>query len=268
MLIKARCVAGSESLAGEFLETIQPFRYPRAVGEDVLHEISAMKARIENEVVRADEMERNVKLGRGGIREIEFIAQSQQLLHAGKQPFLQGAQTLPCLQKLSQYNLLPAEDVENLTAAYCFLRDIEHRLQMEENLQTHTIPAAPQSQERLARLMGFGSLKEFRTTHKIHAQNVRNVFEAMLATESPAAASELPDRFEGQETQWKQILADHSFRDPAAAYRVLREFVEGPGYVHTSKRTVELARKVLTRLLALCPKPQSTARKTSNSLGP
>jgi glutamate-ammonia-ligase adenylyltransferase len=88
MLIKARCVAGDKGVAAEFLEMVQPFRYPRAVNENVLHEIAAMKDRIENEVVRAGELERNVKLGRGGIREIEFIAQSLQLLHAGKMPFL------------------------------------------------------------------------------------------------------------------------------------------------------------------------------------
>ncbi|HWC61487.1 MAG TPA: glutamate-ammonia-ligase adenylyltransferase, partial [Verrucomicrobiae bacterium] len=79
MLIKARCVAGDKGLAAEFLETIQTFRYPRAINPDVLREIGAMKDRIENEVVRAGELDRNVKLGRGGIREVEFIAQSQQL---------------------------------------------------------------------------------------------------------------------------------------------------------------------------------------------
>ena len=72
-----------------------------------------MKGRIENEVVKADELERNVKLGRGGIREIEFVVQALQLLHAGRQPFLQGAQTLPCLAKLVQYELLSAEEAQN-----------------------------------------------------------------------------------------------------------------------------------------------------------
>ena len=74
---------------------IQPFRYPRSMSADVLHEIAAVKDRIEKEIVGADELERNVKLGRGGIREIEFIAQSLQFLHAGRQPFLQTSQTLP-----------------------------------------------------------------------------------------------------------------------------------------------------------------------------
>src|SRR5206468_2021186 len=83
-----------------------------------------------------------------------FIVQALQLLHAGRQPFLQGAQTLPGLEKLVQYELLPAEDSRSLAQAYAFLRDVEHRLQMEENLQTHTIPASRHAQERLARSKG------------------------------------------------------------------------------------------------------------------
>ena len=112
MLIKARHVAGDESLTAEFLEIIQPFRYPPSLNTDVLREVAAVKDRIETEVVGADELDRNVKLGRGGIREIEFIAQSLQILHAGKLPFLQTAQTLPCLAKLAQYKLLADEEAQ------------------------------------------------------------------------------------------------------------------------------------------------------------
>ncbi len=140
MLIKARHVAGDKVLAAEFIEMIQPFRFPHSITERVLHEVTAVKDRIEREVVGADELERNVKLGRGGIREIEFVVQSLQVLHAGRSPFLQIPQTLPCLDKLAQYHLLADDEAQQLAAAYRFLRDVEHRLQMENNLQTHTIP--------------------------------------------------------------------------------------------------------------------------------
>src|SRR6059058_1738539 len=102
-----------------------------------------MKQRTENEVVKAGEIDRNVKLGRGGIREIEFVAQTLQLLHAGRNPFLQTAQTLPALEKLVQYQLLKASEAEALANAYSFLRDVEHRLQMEQNRQTHSLPSSP-----------------------------------------------------------------------------------------------------------------------------
>jgi len=254
MLIKARRVAGDEGLAHEFLEMIQPFRFPRSINESVLREVAAMKDRIESEVVRAGELDRNVKLGRGGIREIEFIAQAQQLLHAGRQPFLQGAQTLLCLAKLSEYRLLAEEESQQLNAAYCFLRDVEHRLQMEANLQTHTIPADRRAQERLAKLMGFQSLKEFGAARQTHTRNVRRVYDRLLKSEAPEPESEFPLLFDGCEAEWKEILTRHWFRDPDKAFRVLKEFVEGPGFVHVSPRTVELARQLLSKIFALCRK--------------
>ena len=259
MLIKARLVAGDKGLAAEFFEMIQPFRFPRTVGENVLQEIGAMKDRIENEVVGADEMERNVKLGRGGIREIEFVAQSQQLLHAGRIPFLQSAQTLPTLEKLSQYNLIDGEETRLLRDAYVFLRDVEHRLQMEENLQTHTIPTDRSARQRLARLMNFKTAEEFEKSRSAHADRVQAIFDKLFRKEKPATASSiLPREFSRAEHEWENLLAEHSFREPAKMVPLLREFVEGPGYVHVSSRTIELARQLLPRLLEKCPKQRRT----------
>ncbi|HWD91158.1 MAG TPA: bifunctional [glutamate--ammonia ligase]-adenylyl-L-tyrosine phosphorylase/[glutamate--ammonia-ligase] adenylyltransferase [Verrucomicrobiae bacterium] len=259
MLIKARLVAGNRNLAGEFFETIQSFRYPRSIQETVLHEIGAMKDRIENEVVRAEELERNVKLGRGGIREVEFIAQSQQLLQAGRLPFLQGAQTLPALEKLAQYDLFPDAEARALRDAYCFLRDVEHRLQMEENLQTHTIPTDRAARERLAKLMQFKTVAAFETERRKHTDCVRAIFNRLFKTEKPAAPEDrLPREFSGAEAEWEKLLAEHSFREPEKMVPLLREFAEGPGYVHVSSRTVELARRLLPRLLAMCPRNRRT----------
>ncbi len=254
MLIKARCVAGDESLAAEFLEMIQPFRYPRSINQNVLQEVAAMKDRIENEVVKVGELDRNVKLGRGGIREIEFIVQSQQLLRAGRQPFLQGAQTLPGLEKLAQYELLSNEDAGQLSAAYVFLRDVEHRLQMDDNRQTHTIPGDRAALTRLARLMGFAGVRQFEAARLKHTVNVRRTFDHLLKApgEVGNTASAFPRQFDGFEAQWKQLLADHRFKDVTKAMRVLREFVQGPGFVHISPRTSELAYRLLPRLFALC----------------
>jgi len=274
MLIKARHVAGDEAVAAEFLEMVQPFRYPRSINENVLREVAAMKVRIENEVIRAGELERNVKLGRGGIREIEFIAQVLQLLHAGRQPFLQGSQTLPCLEKLRQYEILTLEESQLLAQAYRFLRDLEHRLQMEENRQTHTIPADRPARERLARLMGFDSLKAFESAHQKHTRDVRRLFEKILPADVPdaEAASSLPRDFKDGDREWKSILAQHGFKDIAKALRVLREFVEGPGYVHVSPRTMDLALQLLQRLFSMCRgkseirSPKSEARSPKSKV--
>jgi glutamate-ammonia-ligase adenylyltransferase len=268
MLIKARGVAGDESLAAEFLEMIQPFRFPPSLSADVLREVAAVKDRIEKEVVGEEELERNVKLGRGGIREIEFIAQSLQILHAGKLPFLQTAQTLPCLAKLAQYKLLAEEEAQKLDAAYRFLRDVEHRLQMEENQRTHTIPADRHAQLRLARLIGFTSWAEFEAARQMHTGNVRRVYDRLLKAELPQAPTGLPPEFDGAEEEWKRLLAAHSFRDPETAFRLLKEFAEGPGYVHVSPHTTELARQLILKFLVLCPKRESKAQSPKPEVSP
>ena len=255
MLIKARGVAGDATLVSEFLEMIQPFRYPRSINESALREIGGMKDRIETEVLKAGELERNVKLGRGGIREIEFVVQARQLLHAGRQPFLQGPQTLLTLRKLVQYDLLPPSASRSLSDAYVFLRDVEHRLQMEDNRQTHSIPLDPGARQRLARSMGCSDWKAFEIVLRTNTSKVRQIFESVLKKEIPVVhtSTAFPAEFSRAEPQWKRILADYSFRDAEAAFRVLREFVEGPGYGHVSPRTRELAYQLLPRLFKLCP---------------
>lgn len=254
MLLKARGCAGDAALAAEFLETIQSFRYPRSLSEGVLREIAAIKQRIEDEVVRSDELERNVKLGRGGIREIEFVVQTRQILQGGRQPFLQDANTLSALEKLVKYHVLPATDAAGLAEAYCFLRNVEHRLQMEDNLQTHTIPTAPDAQQRLARLMGFRTAAAFERARRRHTTTVRRIYDAVLRADAPEPASPLPPTFSEHATAWKELLAQNRFRDPERAFRLWQEFAEGPGYVHVSARTVELARQLIPRFLALCPR--------------
>jgi len=265
MLIKARCVAGSESLAGEFLEMVQNFRYPRSVNENVLRQVAAMKTRIEKEILSVDELDRNVKLGRGGIREVEFVVQALQLLNAGRQPFLQLSQTLPCLAKLAQYGLLERTDVARLDAAYRFLRDVEHRLQMDQNLQTHTLPKDTVARERVARLMGFTSAKAFESERRKHSAQVRKVYDELLQV-SPEAESEFPEDFDAAEAEWKAVLQQHSFRDPGTAFRRLKEFVEGPGFVHVSQRTSELARELLPKLFVVCRKENARSSRSGKPI--
>ncbi len=254
MLIKAHCVAGIRSLGAEFQEMIQPFRYPRSLHERILKEVAAMKDRIETEVVKAGEIERNVKLGRGGIREIEFFTQSQQLLHAGKNPFLQGTQTLAALKNLVRYHLVRQDDAQDLTDAYIFLRDVEHRLQMENDLQTHTIPTDRRSRERLARLMDLPTLQEFEQKLKTHTDNVRRLYGQLLkADEKENVSVSLPSDFTHQEKEWRQFIAERSFRDVEKAFHLLDAFIHGPGYVHISPRTSELALALVRQFLAYCP---------------
>lgn len=255
MLIKARCVGGDESLGSEFLEMIQPFRYPRAISEQIPREVAEMKQRIENEVIKAGELDRNVKLGRGGIREIEFLVQTQQVLQGGRMPFLQGSKTLPGLDKLREYHLLEPAQTEQLKTAYCFLRDVEHRLQMEDNRQTHTIPLDKEARVRLARLMGFKTAKDFEAALHSHNDRVRTVYDQFInPAQGNGQRAQFPANIESNGPEWRRILEAHSFRDPDHCLRLAQEFVHGPGFGHRSSRTVEHALQLLGRIFEMCPK--------------
>jgi [glutamine synthetase] adenylyltransferase / [glutamine synthetase]-adenylyl-L-tyrosine phosphorylase len=252
MLIKARCVAGEQSLGAEFLEMVQPFRYPRSISEQIPREVAGMKQRIETEVVRSGELERNVKLGRGGIREIEFLVQTLQVLQAGRMPFLQGSQTLVTLEKFRNYHLLEAAQVDQLKEAYCFLRDVEHRLQMENNQQTHTIPTSPDARLRLARVMGFPEVRKFEAELQRHNRNVRSAYDQFIGPS--VDRTRLPDDFDSDSSEWLRILTEHSFREPERCLKLAKEFALGPGFGHRSSRTVDNALQLLERILAMCPK--------------
>ncbi|PYJ03104.1 MAG: hypothetical protein DME25_13425, partial [Verrucomicrobia bacterium] len=143
--------------------------------------------------------------------------------------------------------------------------DIEHRVQMEHNLQTHTIPVDPKSRERLARLMDFANRSEFDAALKNHHHRVRGIYEKFLKVEAPEPGSPFPKQFRGAEAEWKKILAEHRFRDVEKSCRLLDEFANGPGYVHVSQRTTELARQLIPRILALCGKRRSASRHRASS---
>ncbi len=251
MLIKARWVAGSRELVHEFLETINPFRYPRFLNEAVIGEVGAIKQRIEREVVGDGRLTRHVKLGVGGIREIEFIVQTLQLLRAGQNPFLQTASTLTALEKFVTYGGLPAGQANDLASAYCFLRNVEHRLQMEAGLQTHTIPANRHAVLRLARTLGFRTIAAFEKELVRHTGRVREIYERLLAAPVHKGRERWQRMFEDESRQpeFVKALADAGFQRAEAAAKTLYEMARGPGYVHVSARTSELFSRILPEIV-------------------
>ncbi len=144
-LIKARGIAGSRELAYEFLRQHQPFIFPKSPTPDVLEEIAGIKRRIERDIVGHENIGRDVKLGAGGIREIEFVVQALQLLHGARHAFLQETSTLKALPVLAELELLPRGEARVLESGYRFLRRVEHRLQIEAEQQTHTVPENPEA---------------------------------------------------------------------------------------------------------------------------
>jgi glutamate-ammonia-ligase adenylyltransferase len=155
-LIKVRPVAGDIALGETFLTTIEPFVYRKYLSFAEINEIKAMKRRIERAVQQAGECDTDVKIGRGGIRDIEFTVQFLQLANAGDLPQLRQRNTLNALAALEQVGAITAQEYAKLDAGYRLLRKIEHRLQLLFDLQTHRLPTAPEELRKLALRMGYG----------------------------------------------------------------------------------------------------------------
>ena len=140
-LLKARPVAGDKELGEQFLREIEPFVFRHYLDYSTLEDIKEMKARVERSLRAPERSGGNVKLGRGGIREIEFVAQALQLIHAGKDPRVRERTTLPALDRLVECRYLAAADRDVLRDAYHFLRHVEHKLQIVQDRQTHSLPS-------------------------------------------------------------------------------------------------------------------------------
>jgi len=156
--VKARAVTGDVEDIAALDAIVRPFVFRRYLDFGVIDAIRTMHAQIRAEVNRQErlhpERSHNVKLGRGGIREIEFLAQVFQLIRGGRDPALRERSTRKTLRLLAERELLPSDTVERLLAAYTFLRNLEHRLQYLEDAQTHTLPASNEDRLAVAQMMG------------------------------------------------------------------------------------------------------------------
>ena len=231
-LIKARGIAGSRELAYEFLRQHQPFIYPQSPTPDLLDEIAGIKRRIEHDA--AEDLERDVKLGRGGIREIEFVVQTLQFIHGGRHAFLQETGTLNALQALAHLELIQTAEVLDMDRAYRFLRRVEHRLQIEAEQQTHTVPRDPMTVERLARSLGFDSSKEFNAELRKAMERVRSIFDRVV-TAGPGETT-LPDL--------------GRFKDEKSALKSLGDLLKPTTASHVAPRTKQVFARLRPSLLA------------------
>src|SRR5437773_3858875 len=244
-LIKARGIAGSRELAYDFLRLHQPFIYPKSATPDLLEEIANIKHRIERDVVGPEKLERDVKLGRGGIRDIEFIVQTLQLIHGARNPFLQESSMLKALRALRELDLLPRDEVLGLDNAYRFLRRVEHRLQIEAEQQTHTVPDEPDPLSRLAHSLRFASASDFTAALYNRMGSVRPIFQRIISG-SPAQPAKITIEF---------------FKDAKRAEKALRELERGATSFHVATRTRQIfqrLRPILVDWIAKTADPAAT----------
>ena len=185
-LIKARPVAGALELGNDFIKEIQPFIFRRYLDYTTVDELRHMKLRIEHELLSGGDKERNLKLGYGGIREIEFFTQAMQLVNGGYVPQVRGPSTLPALIELEHHQFIAAAERDKLTAAYRFLRQAEHKVQIVQEAHAHSIPEGTNEEQAFARRLGYkrkGKLTErqlFWRDHRRHARGAKYFRPAVL----------------------------------------------------------------------------------------
>ena len=187
--VKARPMTGETQYARIYDSAVRPFVYRRYLDYGVFESLREMKALIEREVERRD-MAQNVKLGPGGIREIEFLAQSLQLIRGGREPWLRTPSLLKVLPLLDGSRLLPPGAAVELRAAYDFLRLIENRLQQRADEQTHVLPVTPALRDALARALALPDWDTLHRTLDAHRDRVSRHFQSVVFGAAISAAAE------------------------------------------------------------------------------
>lgn len=214
-MVKARAITGDRDAVQQLEALLRPFVYRGYVDYSAIESLRSMKQAIVAEVRRRD-LADNVKLGSGGIREVEFIAQCFQLIRGGRDISLQRRELIPVLEECAVLGCLPREASERLTLAYGFLRDTEHAVQAWEDRQTQDLPSNPVAQAALAFCMGFDSFEMFRAALVAHREQVAQYFADLIADTSEQPAAELTAPLWGAQCD-EQTLTAMGFVDAAAA---------------------------------------------------
>jgi [glutamine synthetase] adenylyltransferase / [glutamine synthetase]-adenylyl-L-tyrosine phosphorylase len=258
MLLKARTVAGSEKLGREFLHMMRPFIFRKYLDAAALQEIKQIKEQIDRSLEQQRDRSINIKLGRGGIREIEFVAQCFQLVFGGQDSWLQERHSLRALHRVSERGYLTYEEYSNLARAYIFFRELEHRIQMTHGRQTHELPTDVDELATLARKMGLrghgaeGLATVLMQQYREHTTKVRQVYDKLFY-------GDFFDVGEDACPEWyilaagvkaaQVLLRQFQFVDPEKTYRNLMLLHDGAPSIHPTAKSQELFRQLCGTLL-------------------
>ena len=233
--IKARFVSGSDSDRKNLQEIVRPFVFRKYLDYGTLEAMRRLHAEVRRDVARR-ELAEHVKLGPGGIREIEFIAQALQLVRGGRDPELTARPTLAVLDLLHRRRLLPA--AAELAEAYVFLRNVEHRLQYLDDAQTHELPVDAEDRARVARMAGYADWDRFLAALNAHRQAVTRHFQLVFADPGGEADA--------------QAWPDHP---RLAALRAGQRYAQLP---ESSRRRLDALIPALVQATRATPDPEAT----------
>jgi len=286
--LKARPVAGDLALGYNLLHEMDSFVYRRYLSLDAISDIQSLKLQIEQSVARRGETEDEVKLGRGGIRDVEFTVQFMQLLHGAEHIDVRGGNTLRALYDLKQEGLMNERDVEPLMNAYIFHRNVEHRLQLYGDLQVHLLPHDPLVRRRIALSLGYRDIPPtaiapmqmaqdlFDAERARHTTRTREVFNRLFANlfrERAGIEGELSDQLLAPEVDLKRLatlLTAFGFRDAENSARELADLGRERLLLAPPSRTRKFFASVapaLLKALASTGEPDDALRRFSRICG-
>ncbi|HEU4665732.1 MAG TPA: bifunctional [glutamate--ammonia ligase]-adenylyl-L-tyrosine phosphorylase/[glutamate--ammonia-ligase] adenylyltransferase, partial [Dokdonella sp.] len=263
--IKARPVAGDRAGGARLLEALRPFVYRRYLDYTAFAGLREMKALIDAEVARKD-LADHLKLGPGGIREIEFIVQLVQLIRGGREPTLRARGLLPALAACEQLGFVPSARAQRLREAYLFLRRLENRVQMFADQQTHEIPADAEVRERLALALGRSGWSALDAELRVHRAAVAEEFAALMAVDARNDAQQAQARWP---EFWRSLLADGvdagaiaaaGFDPPADVATELEALLGGAALRTMSARARERLDAVMPALFAAASAQEQPSR--------
>ncbi len=256
-MIKARLITGRECDKKHLRTMLTPFVYRRYLDFSMLDSIREMKAMI-NAQMKRKRMTNNVKLGPGGIREIEFIGQTLQLIRAGREPELRERSIIKVLSLLAEKNYLQKQEVAQLVKAYWFLRKLENRLQMQSDKQTHTLPDDEILQQRLCVAMQLPDWQALLEQLAFHQQAVDGVFQNLIAAEDDAPGEDASpfalfwagtEASEDAEENVRHYLENLGYDHVDDIVRLLKQLRSSPQLKHLSGDTDRLLAKLMASLV-------------------
>ena len=280
--IKARVVAGDHEAGAELLQTLRPFVYRRYLDYSAIESLRSLKQMIASEVRRRG-LQNNIKLGSGGIREIEFIGQAFQLIRGGRDKRLQTTSLMQVLDLLPDVAGWQDQEITQLKTAYWFLRDVEHAIQAIQDKQTQELPSEPKEQERLAYAMGFATWSALLEQIDAHRTFVRSQFDMVVSSqdddeaateETPAIAalcSELGLINSGQDAhipteEWQQMLQQAGFSEPDLVLQHLLSLYQSRAARSMQAVAQERLAQLLPNVLQLCSQQPDAAQTLSRVL--
>ena len=255
-LIKARAITGNESERKQLTTLLKPFIFRRYIDYSVLESPRQMKNLI-NQELRRRNLADNIKLGPGGIREVEFIAQALQLIHGGREISLQCRSLFNSLPKLVELNFLTSEDVDELLSCYLFLRKVEHRLQAEKDKQTQELPSDQEAQLLLAQSLNYSNWQTFREQVSITMSTIHKHFSAMFIDENEQQKQfktaiifqDIWQEFTSLDTHVESLLEKAGFEDISGFASQLTNFRESSSVRHMGPRGAKRLDQLMPTIL-------------------